>query len=95
MGLNQQAMDPASIPPSVNLSYKIHSELDSETMEYNQVYVNLGLDAGIHDAGDYLYMDGINSTQEEAYDNPLDLPAVRIIFILLYSIVFACCFFGE
>ncbi len=87
-------MDPAGEPP-VNLTYQILSELDTETMEHNQLYVNLGVDGGFQDGGDYLYMDGINGTEGEIYDNPFDLPAVRIIFILLYCIVFACCFFGE
>ena len=43
---------------------------------------------------DYDYNDR-NSTDKMDYVNPFTVPAVRITFIFLYSLVFACCFFGE
>ena len=38
---------------------------------------------------DYDYAGGLE------YNNPFDLLSIRIIFILLYGLVFACCFIGE
>ncbi len=56
----------------------------------DQSQVDARLNAMDFDYGD------LNSTNEHMdYVNPLNVPAVRVTFIFLYSLVFASCFVGE
>ena len=61
----------------------------------NLTYVTTGMNAySNYQTIDY-DSEYMNRTNETDYVNPFTVPAVRIIFIFLYSLVFACCFFGK
>ena len=61
----------------------------------NLTYVTTGMNGySNYQTMDYDSED-MNSTNETDYVNPFTVPAVRIIFIFLYSLVFACCFVGK
>ena len=62
------------------------AKMSEESEDYHTITYNHDLDYGFSD---------LNKTDQLDYDNPFNVPAVRITFILLYSLVFACCFFGK
>ena len=67
----------------------INSNLTNKPKETEDPYAftyNREMDYGFNE---------FNKTDQLDYDNPFNVPAVRIIFIFLYSLVFACCFFGK
>ncbi len=53
-----------------------------------------GNDTGLPGLSMDYYGDGMDYHDNQDYVNPFDIGYIRIIFILLYSTVFACCFIG-
>ena len=68
-------------PINSNLTNMSEETEDSYALTYNHE-----MDYGFNE---------FNKTDQLDYDNPFNVPAVRITFIFLYSLVFACCFFGK
>ncbi len=62
-------------------------------MEYNSTEENnaSGLLVSHLDYSSYDY----EQYEDEEYVHPFHIPHIKGIFIFLYSVVFACCFFGE